>query len=142
LDVFSADYCCLLLVDSFRQHLVVKACNAPELIDRSFNIQYGFAGMMLRTREPVIISDYDPEQHVDSELMVMTRGRSLIGATFMAGSEPTGAIVLVHGQPGYFSYGQFKLLRMLAANIGLRVSSSYLDAEIRAMVSTDQLTGL
>jgi diguanylate cyclase (GGDEF)-like protein len=142
LDVFSADYCCLLLVDSFRQHLVVKACNAPELIDRSFNIQYGFAGMMLRTREPVIISDYDPEQHVDSELMVMTKGRSLIGAPIMAGSEPIGAILLVHRQPSYFSFDQFKLLQMLAGNIGLSVSNAYLHAEIRKMVITDQLTGL
>src|SRR5690606_40301740 len=51
-------------------------------------------------------------------------------------------ILLVHRQPSYFSFDQFKLLQMLAGNIGLSVSNAYLHAEIRKMVITDQLTGL
>jgi len=141
-EVFAADVCCLMLVDSGRRHLVVKASNAPELVDQSFNIQYGFAGMMLRTREPIIISDYDPHKHAESRVMELAKGRSLIGAPIMAGAEPIGAILLVHRQPNHFSFDQFKLLQMLAGNIGLSVSNAYLHAEMRKMVITDQLTGL
>lgn len=142
LNVFSADYSCLLLKDSSRRHLVVKASNKEELLEQTFDIQYGFSGMMCRTNEPIIISEYDPERHVSSKLMEMTGGRSLIGTPIVVGSETIGAILLVHTEPNYFSFDQFRLLQMLAGNVGLSVSNAFLHAEMRKMVITDQLTGL
>lgn len=142
LNVFSAEYSCMLLADTARRQLVVKACNMPELLDQHFNIQYGFAGTMFRTNEPIIVSEYDPVHHAESKLMELTGGRSLLGAPIMVGSETIGAILLVHTKPNHFSFDQFKLLQMLAGNVGLSVSNAYLHAELRKMVITDQLTGL
>lgn len=142
LKVFAADYSCLLLVESDRRHLTVKASNATELLDQKFDIHYGFAGMMCRTNEPVIISEYEPDKHVDSKLMELTGCRSLIGAPIVVGSETIGAILLVHREANYFSFDHFKLLQMLSGNVGLSVSNAFLHAEMRKMVITDQLTGL
>lgn len=118
LNVFSADYSCLLLKDSSRQHLVVRASNAQELLDEKFDIQYGFAGMICRTNEPIIISEYEPEIHVESKLMTLTGGRSLIGTPIVVGSETIGAILLVHRDANFFSFDHFKLLQMLSGKIG------------------------
>lgn len=142
LNVFSADYSCLLLKDSSRQHLVVRASNAQELLDEKFDIQYGFAGMICRTNEPIIISEYEPDIHVESKLMTLTEGRSLIGTPVVVGSETIGAILLVHREANFFSFDHFKLLQMLSGNVGLAVSNAFLHAEMRKMVITDQLTGM
>jgi len=142
LQVFGADYCCILLKDSTRQHLVVKASNAEELVDEKFDVNYGFAGVICRSKEPVIISDYQFDKHVDSKLMKITEAKSLIGAPIIVNSETTGAVLLVHRQPHYFSFDNFKLLQVLSGHVGLAVTNAILHAEMRKMIITDQLTGL
>jgi len=142
LQVFGADYCCILLKDSTRQHLVVKASNAEALVDEKFDVNYGFAGVICRSKEPVIISDYQFDKHVDSKLMKITEAKSLIGAPIIVNSETTGAVLLVHRQPHYFSFDNFKLLQVLSGHVGLAVTNAILHAEMRKMIITDQLTGL
>ena len=140
--VFAADYCCILLKDQSKQNLVVKASNAEELVEEQFDIQYGFAGIICRSKEPVIISDYQYDKHVDSKLMRVTKAKSLIGAPIIVGAETVGAILLVHRRPNYFSFENFKLLQVLSGHVGLAVTNAILHTEMRRMVITDQLTGL
>lgn len=142
LQVFDADYCCILLVDEDRRQFVVSASNAEELVNEQFDIHYGFGGVIYRSKEPIIISDYQIDHHIDSRVMQITKAKSLIGAPIIAGSETIGAILLVHKQPNYFSFDDFKLLQVLSGHMGLAVANATLHAEMRKMVITDQLTGL
>ncbi len=142
LHAFDADYCCILMLDADRKHLVVQASNAEPLLHAKFDIQYGFSGMILHSKEPVIISDYEDEKHVDSELMKLTQARSLIGAPIIFGTETIGAILLAHKRSSYFSYDNFKLLQVLSSHVSLSLNNAGLHAEMRKMVITDQLTGL
>ena len=142
LSIFAADYCCILQINKEKRHLVVQSSNAPELVDDKYDIAYGFAGIICRSREPVIISDYQFNNQVESKLMKTTRARSLIGSPIIVNSETVGAILLVHRRPNFFSYDNFKLLQVLSGHIGLALTNAMLHAEMRRMVITDQLTNL
>ena len=47
---------------------------------KSFPDDYGFSGMVIRSREPVIVSDYPNERKVESKLMEIT-ARALDGCS-------------------------------------------------------------
>lgn len=140
--IFKADYCCILIKDQERQRLIVKASNAEELVDEEFDVHYGFAGVICRSKDPVIISDYHYDKHVDSKLMEITNAKSLIGAPIIIGSETIGAVLLVHRKANFFTFDSFKLLQVLSGHVGLAVANARLHAEMRKMIITDQLTGL
>lgn len=140
--IFTADYCCILQIDEGKSNLVVQASNAELLIDEKFDIHYGFGGSICRSKEPVIISDYQFNNHVESKLMNITQARSLIGSPIIINGETVGAILLVHRKPNFFSYDNFKMLQVLSGHIGLAITNATLHSEMRRMVITDQLTGL
>jgi diguanylate cyclase (GGDEF)-like protein len=142
LHAFTADYCCILMIDQDRKSLVVRASNAIELINEKFDVQYGFSGLILHSEEPVIISDYQYDKHVESKLMKLTKAKSLIGSPIKFGAETVGAILLAHTKTNYFSFDNFKLLQVLSSHVSLAVNNATLHAEMRRMVITDQLTGL
>jgi len=142
LSIFSADYCCLLQVDNAKRHLVVRASNAELLVNETVDLSYGFAGMIFRSREPVIIPDYAAGKHVESKLMHLTKARSLIGSPLIASGETVGAILLVHREPNFFTYEHSQLLQVLSDHIGPALINASLHAEMRRMVITDQLSGL
>ncbi len=58
LTIFDADYCCVLQLNNENNQFVVMSSNFPELANDKFSHDYGFCGMVYRTREPLIISDY------------------------------------------------------------------------------------
>jgi diguanylate cyclase (GGDEF)-like protein len=142
LQIFSADYCCILLADSPADQLRVQVSNLPELDQAIFGIEEGFSGRVYRTKEPVIVSDYDKEEHVNSKLMELTGCRSLIASPIYISGNVVGVILISHKIPNYFTYNNYKLLYVLSAPIGLAISNASLHAEVRRMVVTDNLTGL
>ncbi|MEK0313157.1 GGDEF domain-containing protein [Cohnella sp. 56] len=142
MSIFNADFCFILQLDSQLNRFSVISSNVPELSHEVFAIDYGFCGVMLATREPIILSDYHSATPVRSELLEATRSRSLIASPLLLNGEVIGAIMVTHRQPNHFSYENYKLLQVLSAHIGLAVSNSSLHAEVRRMVITDNLTGL
>lgn len=140
--IFAAEYCCILQIDEMKSNLIVQASNSELLNHEIFDIHYGFAGCICRTKEPIIISDYDVSNKVESKLMNITQARSLIGSPIIINGETVGAILLVHRSPNFFSYDNFKMLQVLSGHIGLAVTNATLHSEMRRMVITDQLTGL
>lgn len=143
MQIFKADYCCILQLDQETGKFAVHAANVPAILNETFDENSGFAGMVCKSKEPVIISDYwaKPQAPV-SRLMQLTGARSLIVAPLIVHDEAKGAILVAHQQPGFFSYDNYKLLQVLAGHIGLALTNASLHAEVRRMVITDNLTGL
>ncbi|WP_080840314.1 diguanylate cyclase [Cohnella massiliensis] len=142
LDMFKADYCFILQLDSFKAQFTVIASNVPEMTTEVFAADYGFCGVMLSTKEPIILSDYHNATPVHSRIMDETISRSLLASPLIINGEVIGAVLVTHRLPNHFSYDNYKLLQVLAAHLGLAVSNATMHAEMRRMVITDNLTGL
>jgi diguanylate cyclase (GGDEF)-like protein len=142
LSIFGADYCCILQSDKNKEKLIVEASNLPAIYQENFTLDQGFSGVVYKTKEPLIISDYWANSNVKSKLMEMTSARSLIASPITVNGEVVGVILVVHGKPNFFSYDNFKLLQVLSGHIGLAMTNASLHAEVRRMVITDNLTGL
>ncbi|WP_224721979.1 sensor domain-containing diguanylate cyclase [Paenibacillus vietnamensis] len=142
LTVFEADYCCILQLNKEKNQFAVMSSNLPALESEHFSPEYGFSGMVYRTKEPMIISDYWNTRVVTSLLMDNTGSRSLIAAPIMVDGEVVGVILVTHKTPSFFSYDNYKLLQVMSTHIGLAITNASLHAEVRRMVITDNLTGL
>ncbi|WP_169083179.1 sensor domain-containing diguanylate cyclase [Paenibacillus sp. PL91] len=142
LTIFDADFCCVLQLNKDKNQFVVMSSNFPALASEHFSPDYGFCGMVYRTKEPLIISDYWHTRVVTSKLMDNTGSRSLIAAPILADNEVVGVILVTHKAPNFFSYENYKLLQVMSTHIGLAVTNASLHAEVRRMVITDNLTGL
>lgn len=140
--VFEADYCCVLQLDRESNDFKMKASNHEALVGKTYSIDYGFTGIVYRTKEALITSDYWNNQPVSSELMEDTNSRSLIGAPIFVEGEVAGVILVTHRQANFFSYDNYKLLQVMSSHIGLAVTNASLHAEMRKMVITDNLTNL
>jgi diguanylate cyclase (GGDEF)-like protein len=108
----------------------------------AFSTEYGFCGIIYRTKEPLIISDYWNTRVVTSKLMDNTGSRSLIATPIFVEGEVVGVIFVANKVPNFFSYENYKLLQVMSTHIGLAVTNASLHAEVRRMVITDNLTGL
>ncbi|WP_172194886.1 sensor domain-containing diguanylate cyclase [Saccharibacillus qingshengii] len=139
--IFRADYCCIVKDNPAQQRFDVMACSLPELQGSSFSRDYGFAGTVLRTQEPLIVSDY-LESSIPSRFMELAEARSMIAAPLISNGKAMGAVLLAQREHHYFSYENFKLLQMLSTHIGLAVSNATLHAELERMANRDTLTGL
>ncbi|RTE03611.1 sensor domain-containing diguanylate cyclase [Paenibacillus whitsoniae] len=142
LSIFGADYSCLLQRVKDSERLVVQATNLPAMFHETFTLDHGFSGLIYSSREPVIISDYWTNNKVESSLMMRTKARSLIGSPIIVNGQVEGVILIVHHEPNFFSYDNYKLLQVLSSHIGLAMSNASLHAEVKRMVITDNLTGL
>lgn len=142
LKIYSADYCCLLQIDSENKNFVVKSSNIDSSVGKKFAIDYGFTGIVYRTKEAIITSDYWQSHPVSSELMEETKARSLIAAPIFVDGEVAGVIIVIHREANYFTYDNYKLLQVMSSHIGLAVTNATLHAEMRKMVITDNLTNL
>lgn len=140
--IFDADYCCVLQLNKEKNQFVVMSSNFPDFTSERFSPEYGFCGIVYRTREPLIISDYWHTRVVTSKLMDNTGSRSLIAAPILVDGEVVGVILVTHKAPNFFSYDNYKLLQVMSTHIGLAVTNASLHAEVRRMVITDNLTGL
>lgn len=142
IDVFKADFACILELSVKDRNFVVQATNLEELINGTFPFDYGYAGVLYRTKEPIIVSDYRNTSRVESRLMKLTGCRSLIASPILVNDEVVGAVLVTHREPSYFTYDNYKLLGLLADHIGLAIMKAQLHSELNRMVITDNLTGL
>jgi len=140
--IFGAEYACIVEYDKEKERMVVQATNLPSILYSTYPVDYGFSGIVFRTKEPLIVSDYLQNPQVPSELMEQTGARSLIASPILTGNEVLGAILVAHRRPNFFSYDNFRLLQMLSSHIGLAMANAFLHAEMRRMAITDHLTGL
>ena len=65
-----------------------------------------------------------------------------MAAPIIANGKAMGAVLLAHRSPHFFTYENFRLLRVLSGHIGLALTNARLHAEVRRMAITDHLTGL
>ncbi|MFC4100964.1 sensor domain-containing diguanylate cyclase [Paenibacillus xanthanilyticus] len=142
LHIFKADHCCVLQLNREKDVFQYVASNLPYLMKEAVPLDYGYAGIVHRTKEPVITSDYWSTRLVASKFMDETGSRSIIAAPIMDGASIVGVIIVTHKSPNFFSYDNYKLLQVLTTHIGLAISNASLHAEVRRMVITDNLTGL
>ncbi|MBE9912688.1 sensor domain-containing diguanylate cyclase [Paenibacillus donghaensis] len=142
LNIFNADYCCILQFNEKRNALEVMSCNVPSLSKDTFSKDYGFGGLVFEKKEPVILSDYQLNTKVSSKLMEVTESQSLIATPLTVNGKVMGAILLTHRSPHFFSYDNYRLLQTLSSHIGLSVSNALLHAELRRMANRDMLTDM
>lgn len=142
INIFTADFSCILQIVKDKKEMVVQACNLPAMSHEKFSIDYGFSGVVYSTKEPVIISDYWTNPKIKSKLMEVTGSRSLIASPILVNTEVVGVILVSHRLPNFFSYDNYKLLQVLSDHIGLTIANASLHAEVKRMVITDNLTGL
>ncbi|RRJ66573.1 sensor domain-containing diguanylate cyclase [Paenibacillus oralis] len=142
LSIFQAEYCCISQLHKETGTFEVMSTNVPGLSKRTFPEDYGFCGLVCSTQEPIILSDYQVYGKVSSQMMEVTKARSLIAAPLIVRGEVNGAIMLAHREGRYFSYDNYKLLQVLSSHIGLAIANALLHAEVRRMANRDMLTGL
>ncbi|CAM4254291.1 sensor domain-containing diguanylate cyclase [Paenibacillus tarimensis] len=142
LQVFQAEYCCILKLNKQSGCFEVVSGNIPSMLHEQFLTDYGFCGIVNESKEALIISDYKGPKQTPSKLMESTNARSLIASPIMVEGEVGGVILVAHRVPNYFSYDNYKLLQVLSTHIGLAITNATLHAEVRRMVITDNLTGL
>ncbi|MFF2484161.1 sensor domain-containing diguanylate cyclase [Paenibacillus sp. NPDC058071] len=142
LGVFNADHCCVLQLNREKNQFIVMSSNIPDMSSEQFSPEYGFCGIVYRTKEPLIISDYWNTRIVTSKLMDNTGSRSLIASPIIVDGAVAGVILVTHKTANFFSYDNYKLLQVMSTHIGLAITNASLHAEVRRMVITDNLTGL
>lgn len=142
LNIFQADFCCILQYDAANSRFVVMSANVPEMLDERFPTEYGFCSVLWSTKEPIILSDYRSATPVSSQLMDVTNSRSLLASPLLLNGDVIGAVMITKREANHFSYDNYKLLQVLSAHLGLAMSNASLHAEVRRMVITDNLTGL
>ncbi|WP_229692427.1 sensor domain-containing diguanylate cyclase [Paenibacillus radicis (ex Gao et al. 2016)] len=142
LNIFEADFCCVLQLNKEKNQFIVMSSNVPDMSSEHFSPEYGFCGIVHRTKEPLIISDYWNTRVVTSKLMDNTGSRSLIASPILVDGEVAGVIFVTHKTANFFSYDNYKLLQVMSTHIGLAITNASLHAEVRRMVITDNLTGL
>lgn len=142
LKIFKAEYCCISQYDKEKDHFKVMSTNIPTIDSEPFSADYGFCGIVYKTHEPIIVSDYHAGRREPSKIMESTGSRSLIAAPVTVRGEVNGAILLAHRQPHYFSYENYKLLQVLATHIGLAIANASLYDAVQLMANQDMLTGL
>jgi len=142
MNIFQADYCCILQYEAASSRFVVLSTNVPELIGEAYSSDYGFCGVIWSTKEPIILSDYGSATTVSSPLMDVTDSRSMLASPLLLNGEVIGAVLIAKREANHFSYDNYKLLQILSAHLGLAMSNASLHAEVRRMVITDNLTGL
>jgi len=140
--IFDADFCCILQLNRECGKLVVQATNLPALVNESFSTDYGFSGIVVETKEALIISDYWSNPKVQSKLMEKSKSRSLIASPIIVNGDVVGVVLVTHQLPSFFSYENYKLLQVLSSHIGLAIANASLHNEVKRMVITDNLTGL
>lgn len=142
LEMFEADYCCILHKSEERGGLEVIACNYLPLLNEMVETGTGLGGRVFLTGEPLLLSDYRHADGQTSGLMEATGSRSLIATPLSVGGEVRGAIMLAHKKAHFFSYDSYRLLQAMAGHIGLAVGNARLHAEVRRLANRDSLTGL
>lgn len=142
LDMFEADYCCILHMNEERGGLEVIACNYLPLLGEILDGNQGLGSKVYATGEPLLLSDYKYAVGQTSTLMDATGSESLIATPLNVGGEVRGAIMLAHKQAHFFSYDSYRLLQAMAGHIGLAVGNARLHAEVRRLANRDTLTGL
>ncbi|MBP1996484.1 sensor domain-containing diguanylate cyclase [Paenibacillus eucommiae] len=140
--IFGADYCCILQVDEDEEKLLLQASNAAAFSDEKLILDQEFSDFLFATREPIIVSDYGVHARGDMKLKALTRARSLIATPIKVNGHVGGMILVMHREPNYFTYDNYKLLQVLSGHIGLAIKNASLHAEVNRMVITDHLTGL
>ncbi|RPK28277.1 sensor domain-containing diguanylate cyclase [Paenibacillus xylanexedens] len=141
-EIFQAETCCILQLNDSTNDFEVMSSNVKDVFHQSFSIDYGIAGLIYRTEEPLIIVNYAQYDKVSSFFMEDTGSMSLIASPIRVNGEVKGAILLGHSREHYFSYDNYRLLQMLSIHIGLALSNATLHAEVRRLANLDMLTGL
>ncbi|WP_025717800.1 sensor domain-containing diguanylate cyclase [Paenibacillus sp. 1-18] len=142
LQMFMADFCCIMQLDQEENYYKVTSSNVESIRLHSYPRDEGFAGLMRKTGEPVIVSDYRKEGKISSKFMDLTNSLSLMAVPMKTSGTPRGVILLSSKLPNFFSYDNYKMLQMLAPHIGLAVTNAMLHAEVRRLANMDMLTGL
>ncbi|WP_060819473.1 diguanylate cyclase [Paenibacillus riograndensis] len=142
LEMFDADYCCILHMNEDKGGLEAIACNYHPLQGEILEIGEGLGGRVYTTGEALILSDYRNADGSYSRLMNATGSNSVIATPLNVGGEVRGAIMLTHREPHFFSYDSYRLLQAMAGHIGLAVGNARLHAEVRRLANRDSLTGL
>lgn len=140
--IFNAEFSCILELDNEKDELIVQASEPASFFGNRYSLQCGFAGRVVKTKEPIIVSDYNAEHYIRSVWMESTQSRSMIASPIIVEGNVEGVMLVTHRSANFFSYDNFKLLQTLSAHIGLAVTNASLHAEVRKMVQIDRLTGL
>jgi transcriptional regulator with GAF, ATPase, and Fis domain len=135
LNIFQADYCCILQLNPDKNGFSVLASNVPEMIGETVALDYGFVGIVWSTKEPIILSDYGSASPVSSKLMSLTDSKSLLAAPLLLNGEVIGVVMICHREPNHFSYDNYKLLQVLSVHLSMAVSNASLHAEVAAWSS-------
>ncbi|PAD31408.1 sensor domain-containing diguanylate cyclase [Paenibacillus sp. 7523-1] len=141
-DIFQAESCCILQLNDTTNRFEVMSSSIGEMRQKSFSLDYGIAGLLYQTEEPLILSNYAQDNKVSSVFMEITNSMSLMASPIRVNGQVKGTILLGHPKQQYFSYDNYRLLQMLSIHVGLALSNATLHAEVRRLANLDMLTGL
>lgn len=102
LEMFDADYCCILHLNEKKGGLEAIACNFPPLRGEIIENGKGLGGQVFALGEPLILSEYRSAAGISSRLMTATGSESAIATPLSVGGEVRGAIMLTHREPHFF----------------------------------------
>ena len=76
-EIFQAETCCILQLNDSTNDFEVMSSNVKDVFHQSFSVDYGIAGLVYRTEEPLIIANYAQFDKVSSFFMEDTGSMSL-----------------------------------------------------------------
>lgn len=91
LEMFGADYCCILHLNEKKGGLEAIACNYPPLRGEIIDNGKGLGGRVYSSGEPLILSEYSGAEGIHSRLMAATQSQSAIATPLNVGGEVRGA---------------------------------------------------
>jgi len=111
-----------------------------ELRDITGDPLVGVALECVRTREPVVATDYS--KHADSNPLLHAVIKSALALPLIAHGELVGTITLYSGRSRHWRGETLRLFQLYAAQVAIGISNARLLRESRRLASDDPLTGL
>lgn len=118
----------------------INNSHMAELRDSTGDPLRGIALECVRTREPVIATDY--HTHADANPRLHGVIRSALAMPLIAHGEVVGTMTLYSGRPRHWGTETLQVFRLYAAQAAIAIANARLLGESRRLASDDPLTGL
>lgn len=139
--VFEADGALVLLTDDLEHELTVRAAVGGAAVGQRVPIDAGVAGVVLRSREPLLIADaVADDARVAGDPLATGEFRSLMAAPLVVGGLPIGVIEVARGHRRIDPRAD-RLLRIVADRVAVGIEYARLEGEARELADVVRRIG-
>ena len=142
LKTFDAKNVSIFRAEEKRNLLTVVASNDQDNVGLTVDSDYGYMGVVFKSKEPLIISDINKDIKIEDNFVNQFGCRSIIASPILSDDKIIGIISVSCEKPNHFSFDDFKMLQFFSQHLGLTLTNAFLHEEIQNLAVTDYLTKL